>query len=173
VVVEALEIIALLCEYAGDFMRNRMVQIWPAICEIHQNTLRKMLQMAHPKYDSQGTSKTPNPTSTDANLLNAIVRSGSGAVNYTDTSTKLIWSSLVHLVTSAARYTSLPPDTFDTALEMMMPSIEQPDVREAFQELNGDAVWLIRVQNGTLGLPRMPRSVKTARSWKFASFPVR
>lgn len=168
VLAHSLDIVALLCDYAGDFMRTRILQLWPALLDFHQKTANEILQITKP-----ATSKRREQMSTalvpGSNVLKkAIARMQSAPADYSDTATRLVWSSLVRAIVAAVQYTALPPERFDEALDMLAPVLEEKHVREALETVNSDAVWLIRVRNGAIGLPQVPRTVGELR-WAFAS----
>ncbi|SMR49562.1 unnamed protein product [Zymoseptoria tritici ST99CH_3D1] len=153
VLASTLETIALLCEYAGDFMRSRLLQVWPTLIDIHKSTLKEVLQLVQPKNDARGKSDSTELTPAHANLQKAITRLRSESVDLTNAGTKAVWNALVGAITSAVRHASLPPDTFDVALEMMEPCIEEPTVRQAFEKQNAEAVWLMLLRHGAVGPP--------------------
>ena len=65
---------------------------------------------------------------------------------------------------------ALPPERVDEALEMLVPVLGQKDVREAFEEEDADAVWLVDVRGGAMGEVVKP-AVPVGRTWEWASVP--
>lgn len=171
VLAKALDIVAILCEYAGDFMRTRILQLWPVLIEIHQKTANQILQIAKPV-----TAKRRDQTSTalvlGSDLLKkAVTRMRASPADYSDTSTRLVWDSLVKTIVAAVQYVAVPPERFDEALSMLAPVLEEEYVRNALESENSDAVWLVRVRNGTVGLPAAPRA-EDGSKWQFAALAV-
>lgn len=166
VLATALDIVASLCEYAGDFMRSRVLQLWPAILEINGKTAKEILQISKPsssKRKEQGSSRAlviqPEV------LKKAIARMRASPADYSDTSTRMVWSSLVKMVVSAVEFVGLPPERFDEGLEMLAPALEEEDVRRALERVNADAVWLVRMRSGVVEKPVMP---EMEGRWRFA-----
>ncbi|KJX92635.1 heat repeat protein [Zymoseptoria brevis] len=169
VLASTLETIALLCEYAGDFMRSRLLQVWPTLIDIHKSTLKEVPQLVQPKNDARGKSDSTELAPANANLQKAITRLRSESADFANAGTKAVWSALVGAITSAVRHASLPPDTFDVALGMMEACIEEPTVRQAFEEQNAEAVWLMLLRHGAVGLPPAKLAPNPSEAWKLAS----
>lgn len=156
VIATALEIIALFCEHAVEFMRTRILQLWPVLVEIHQKTASEILQNVKP-----ASSKRRNHASTELvpmpDLLEkAVSRMRSSPADYSDTSTRLVWGSLIGTIVAVVRYVALPPERFDDALDMLAPVLGEDDVRSALERENSDAVWLARLRNGIGVVPPAP-----------------
>ena len=168
VVATALDIIAILCQYAGDFMRSRIQRLWPALVEQHQKTVKEIVQVIMPakaprSQEQNSSAMVPAPT----RLKQALIRMQSAPADYSDTTTRLLWQSLVKVITSILQYVPLTPEMFDDALEMLEPVLEEEeDVRSALEAENPDAVWLTRIRNGSEVLPEMP-SVPAQSNWSF------
>lgn len=170
----ALDIIVVLCEHAGDFMRGRIVQLWPGIVEIYQKTIGDILSASgHTKAPPtrQNQTGTVLTLASGPSLKQASMRIQASPADYSNTSTRLIWDALVKALAAIVRSVQLPPELFDEGLEMLEPVLEQRhDVREALEEQNADAVWLARVKVrgvGGMKLPVVPQSAV----WQFALVP--
>lgn len=164
VVSSALDIIALLCENAREFMRSRILQLWPGLVEMHQKISKDIIQVARPKNRSseeshEVKSKTVMPSAMALNR--ALVRMQQSHADYSDTSLRTMWSSLVNAMTSIVENVELTPDQFDEAVSMLEPVIEEIEVRRALEKQNADAVWLIRMRNGAVSLPKAPNMEST------------
>ncbi|KAF2164684.1 hypothetical protein M409DRAFT_25078 [Zasmidium cellare ATCC 36951] len=159
IIGNALDVVALLCEHAGDFMRSRVLQLWPRLVEIHGQIVKDIVQSSMPTRALQSEKKQPTSTSTvskSSHLKQAIARFRSSPADYSDTGTRQTWTSLMHTVPAIVRHVTIPADLFEEALEMMSPMLDDAKVMEAFESQNADAVWLSRVRNGTVAVPRMP-----------------
>lgn len=164
VVSSALDIIALLCENARDFMRSRVLQLWPGLVEMHEKIAKDIVQVARPRDRSieQSTSARPGTVMPSAMSLNrALVRMQQSPADYSDTSLRTKWRSLVHAITSIVEHVELTPGQFDEAVSMLEPVIEETEVRRALEKQNADAVWLIRMRNGAASLPKIPNMEST------------
>ena len=152
VVATALELIASLCEHAGGFMRTRIQQLWPNLHHIYQEVSKEIVQGS--QYPDTGMFKEKRQISTTIRtrgLTQALTAMRAAPADYTDTSTRLLWDSLVAVMTSITKHVSLTPEMFDDALEMLEPILEDQNVRNALEAENADAVWLVMSRNGTKG----------------------
>ncbi|KAI7317536.1 ARM repeat-containing protein [Hortaea werneckii] len=167
----ALDIIGVLCEHAGDFMRTRIIELWPGLAEVYRRTARDIVnnsgpgKVDDPKKRSTGrqiTSVTTWKSHTSA-FDRALRTMYHSPTHYIDTSTRLVWDSLVEALTTVIKHVPLSPELFDDALEMLAPILDsQPDVRKALEAENADAVWLLLMKRGKLsGLecPEMPEAL--------------
>ncbi|KAF7188874.1 TEL2-interacting protein 1 [Pseudocercospora fuligena] len=154
VVATALDIIASFCEHAGDFMRSRIQQLWPALLETHSKLVKDIVPIAQPAKGKSTLDRDSNAVVVGSSRLKqALCRMRSAPTDYSDTSTRLVWTSLVHAYTAIVRYVVLQPEQFDEVLGILEPVLDDKDVREALEVVNFDAVWLIRLRNGDASLP--------------------
>ncbi|KAI7716833.1 ARM repeat-containing protein [Hortaea werneckii] len=167
----ALDIIGVLCEHAGDFMRTRITELWPGLTEVYHRTARDIVsnsgpgKVDDPKKRSTGrqiTSVTAWKSRTSAfdRALRTIYDS---PTHYIDTSTRLVWDALVEALTTVIKHVPLSPELFEDALEMLAPVLDsRPDVRKALEAENPDAVWLLLMKKGKLSsleCPEMPETL--------------
>ncbi|KAI7678969.1 ARM repeat-containing protein [Hortaea werneckii] len=167
----ALDIIGVLCEHAGDFMRTRIIELWPGLSEVYRRTARDILSNSgHNKVDSpkkrspgrEITSVTAGKsyTSTFDRALRTMYDS---PTHYIDTSTRLVWDAFVEALATVVKHVPLSPELFDDALEMLAPVLDsRPDVRQALEAENADAVWLLLMKRGRLSsleCPEMPEGL--------------
>ncbi|EME84970.1 uncharacterized protein MYCFIDRAFT_134049 [Pseudocercospora fijiensis CIRAD86] len=154
VVATALDVIALLCEHAGDFMRSRIQQLWPALLEIHSRIVKDIVQVAQSAKGKHTQDRGPSAlVLSSSRLKQALSRMRGAPAEYSDTSTRLVWTALVHLYTAIVRYVPIQPEQFDEVLVVLEPVLDDNDVREALEVVNPDAVWLVRLRNGDIPLP--------------------
>lgn len=151
----ALDVVSLLCEYAGDFMRSRVLQLWPRLVEIHEQVVKDILQTSAPT-KALPTDRPMAIASNPSQLKKAITRFRSSPADYSDTGVRLIWTSLRHTIPSIVRYVTIPPELFEEALELMSPVLDEVEVMEPFQTQNVDAVWLARMKSGAAAMPKLP-----------------
>lgn len=160
VVASALDVVANLSEYAGDFMRSRVIQLWPHLMDIHRKTVKEIANSSR-----SGTAMPPKDrsstalVSTRAHIKQVVAHMQSSPADYNDTSTRLVWASLVQALTSIVKCIPISPETFDEALDMLEPVLDEIEVREVLEEGNPDAVWLVRMRSGILASPEMPLSI--------------
>ena len=169
IVASALEIVGMLCECAGDFMRSRIVQLWPRVVEIYQGTARDLVQAnSHDRAGSkqQDTALMPN----SVHLKSVLSRMQATPENYGDTSSRLLWSALTSSIANIVQYVSLPPELVDSALEICESVLDYTTLRCAFERENADAFWLARIRTGAIGTPRFPR-IPEGFEWQFAEVP--
>ena len=168
IVASALDVIGMLCQYAGDFMRTRVTQIWPRLKEIYQDLANQVVESV---LASKMTSHIPRSESkaivSVGNLRQAVQRMQSSPSTYGDTSARLLWSSLVKTLATLVRYTRVSPEMFDEALEMAEPVLDDTEIRYAFERENADAVWLCEIKKGVSTKPAVPLPPSEV-SWKFA-----
>ncbi|KAI7009872.1 hypothetical protein KC355_g6393 [Hortaea werneckii] len=167
----ALDIIGVLCEHAGDFMRTRIIELWPGLAEVYRRTARDIVSNSGPgKVDDpkkrptgrQITSVTAWKSHTSA-FDRALRTMYDSPTHYIDTSTRLVWDALVEALTTVIKHVPLSPELFDDALEMLAPVLDsRSDVRKALEAENADAVWLLLMKKGKLSsleCPEMPETL--------------
>ncbi|KAK4502752.1 hypothetical protein PRZ48_006178 [Zasmidium cellare] len=154
----ALDLVGLLCEEAGDFMRTRVLQLWPRLVEFHDHVVKEIVQTSIPTRAVQKDKTEPTSMSVVAkssHLKQAVARFRSAPADYSDTTTRLIWTSLMHTIPAIVRHVTIPPEMFEEALEMMSPVLDDTKVMEAFESQNADAVWLARMRSETATIPKL------------------
>ncbi|KAI7541601.1 ARM repeat-containing protein, partial [Hortaea werneckii] len=167
----ALDIMGVLCEHAGDFMRTRIIELWPGLAEVYRRTARDIVSNSGP-----GKVDDPKKRSTGRQITSVItLKSHTSAfgralrtmyhspTHYIDTSTRLVWDALVEALTTVIKHVPLSPELFEDALEMLAPVLDsRPDVRKALEAENPDAVWLLLMKKGKLSsleCPEMPETL--------------
>lgn len=163
ILATALEVIAMLCRYARDFMRSRVAQIWPRLKDIHQTTANEILRST--------TAEKSRAIIAPADLRKALQQMQASPSTYRDTGARILWSSIATLLASIVQHTKPSSEMFDEALRMAEPMLQQPDIRLAFARANADAVWLCDVRIGAITKPADP-VVPRGVSWQFAGLPT-
>jgi len=161
--VTALEIVAIFCEYAKDFMRSRMLQLWPLLHQLHQRVVRGAT-------DSGAQSRSRNQQQRGV-VLNARSESVTLApTEYNGTLTRMLLEAVVKTVTVAVQFVPLPPEKFDEALDLLESSLADEGIRSALVTQNADAVWLADMNRGRLGkLEAQPRTDAYGGRWAAVS----
>jgi hypothetical protein len=161
--VTALEIIAIFCEYAKDFMRSRMLQLWPLLHQLHQRVVRGAT-------DSGAQSKSRNQQQRGV-VLNASSEAVTSAhAEYNGTLTRMLLEAVIKTVTVAVQFVPLPPEKFDKALDLLESSLADEAIRAALVTQNADAVWLADVKTGRLGKQEaQPRTDAYGGRWAAVS----
>ncbi|KAL6150357.1 hypothetical protein ACJBU6_10654 [Exserohilum turcicum] len=143
VVTNALDTMALMCEYAGDFMRTRIEDAWDIIARVHKRT------------KTRDNSSKPNDRSA-AMLSTVRMEAGMKKLSmdpqsttdlsrpelYVDAPTRMIWNSLVNLLCAIAKHVTVRAERFEDMLDILDPVLTLVHVREALDHSNADAVWL-------------------------------
>lgn len=168
----ALDIIAVLCEHAGDFMRTRIEHLWPSFIDLHNAVTRDIVQIERPANSSRSAAK---PTSaafvpSQGSLESAVARMQASPADYSNTSTRLLWDALVALLTVVVQHVPLTPEMFHEALGILTPVLRQPQVREALEVVNADAVWLASLETGAVDRPTAP-TISGLICRRFAALP--
>lgn len=145
VVTGALDVISIMCLYAGNFMIGRIEGIWEDITKIHRRAVRAVKRPVQYRRDSTSlTTLRSTPRGAD------IVISEAGPVmqtidqeHYVDAPTRLVWESLVRFLTTIIEYVAVREDIFDDILSMLEPVLEERTaIKESLDARNPDAVWL-------------------------------
>ena len=148
----AIEVVGLLCEFAGSFMRSRIEGLWGLVTNVYHQVAREIAGAA-----TAARGKDPALVSASPSFRNAVGRLQASPTDYTNTTAILLWEALITGLTKMVRYVPLGPTRFDDALEMLAPVMgEKPEVRKALEIRNADAVWLMRVKMGTVERPALP-----------------
>jgi len=167
----ALDTMAVLCDHAGDFMRTRIVDLWPELVTIYQKLAKDIVGATSQASTSTPSKQTAADFAQTSRLEQAVTRMHSSpTVYHGDTSTRLLWASLISSLTTTVEKVTLPPETFDEALEMLQPVLREDRVIAALESKNADAVWLAKLRTGGTSVPVIPTVPKDA-SWRFAAVP--
>lgn len=144
VVSSALDMLALMCDFAGDFMRSRIDDAWEIIRGVHRQSQRSEDRRTRTS-SSQSTFK--HLKSIETGLKNFSFGDSSDVTQYrpelyVDAPTRMIWNSLVALLCSIAGHVRLSDERFDQTLTMLDPVLAEDKVRQSLGICNADALWL-------------------------------
>ena len=145
VVASSLDIISVLCECAGEFMRTRIVQLWPRVVEIHASIAKEFIHR-QPRPDRKAISVGSGSTATmnrPSDTTQEVAYPSGNSEPLGNTSTMTMWSALENLILAVVGHVHLAPELFDEALEMMEHALKKSAVRLVFEKENSDAVWLV------------------------------
>ena len=171
VIATALDVVRLLCEHACDFMRTRVVQLWPRLLDIYrfntsEGTRTNSVFHENTKDLSQQNGNLTAPVYTKQ----AMSRTHSTSADYTDTTSSLILSALTSTLIGIVQYVQVSPELLDEALHMLEPYLDRPAVLSAFEHENADALWLTRITTGRIARPAKPVA-PTSAEWRFVELP--
>ncbi|KAF2638603.1 hypothetical protein P280DRAFT_75379 [Massarina eburnea CBS 473.64] len=162
VVANALDIVSLMCEYAGNFMRSRMDAAWGLFRTVYRRCT-KNTTTSSTSSSSSLSKKTPGPAKMKTTRLSDLSNITSSAKNtsrsatlpiadsstftalsstYTSAPERMIYDSFVRLMCSVSRHVEIREEQFDDVLDMLDPVLEREDVKTALEVRNSDAVWL-------------------------------
>ncbi|KAM3416150.1 hypothetical protein BST61_g7758 [Cercospora zeina] len=160
VVATALDVISLLCEHARGFMRTRIQQLWPELQDVYRKTAMNIAQSVQPRSHSIRKARDHQHSTAivpiDTAFALALKRMKATPADYSDTSTRLLWTSLLGVITSTVKHIPLTPEMFDDALEMLTPVLDDDEVRVALETENADSVWLVMLRSGRIDPPMPP-----------------
>jgi hypothetical protein len=143
IVSGSLNIIAVMSEHAGTFMRTRIESLWPELLSLHKK-LGREINAAAPK----STQKQPQQ----------LAMTKATEIGYIDTSTKTVVQNLQSLLVAIVKFVEVDADRFDDVLMMLGPVGDlEEDVKEALERFNGDAVWIAGYRDKPWAL-EMPKS---------------
>ena len=146
IVSNTLDVIALMCEHAGDFMRSRIEDAWDVIVrKVHRRTQN------HTENRNKGGGSLTSSSLHISAIETSMTKLSMSSVSttdlyrpelYVDAPSRMIWKSLVDLLCAIAKHVTVREERFDDILDILDPVLEVSDVRQAMEHCNADAVWL-------------------------------
>jgi len=150
----SLDVIAIMSQHAGNFMRTRIESLWPELKALHSR-LARLFNEAAPKSQQQKLKPQTKP----------LARVEAGALGYVDISTKTLWSSFQRLLLVCVEHVGVDAKSFDEVLIMLRPVTKlDPQAIEVLEAENADATWLARSKE-----ERKHLIPPIAQGWKFAA----
>ncbi|KAG9953580.1 ARM repeat-containing protein, partial [Aureobasidium melanogenum] len=132
IVSGSLNIIAVMCEHAGSFMRTRIESLWPELVSLQKKLWKEINAAASSQQQTRKVSHQQIATQSLEKLG-----------GYVDTSTISQVKSLQGLLVAIVKFVEVDAERFDDVLRMLGPMSQLSDnVRKSLEEFNGDAVWL-------------------------------
>lgn len=143
VVSNTLDIVALMCEHAGDFMRGRIEGAWDVFERVYRRTKQR---------DGASPSLSLGLKGIESGMQSLTVTSSGPSTYrpelYVDAPARMIWNSLVGLFCTIAEYVTVGDERVDEMLRILDPVLGREDVRSAMEKCNADAVWLTLYKKG-------------------------
>ncbi|KAF2003164.1 ARM repeat-containing protein [Amniculicola lignicola CBS 123094] len=187
VVANALDTVALMCTYAGNFMKSRIEGMWVDLKSIHRRTTTKGVS-GRPHNGKMGSGGLNFMQTSEKGIMGAIKEDGVilRPEMYHEAPSKMIWDALVRLLTVVSGHVLVRDEYFDSMLDMLDPVLGQAHVRQALERRNPDAVWLHMIKKDDGELDKMKESLEKLRGqekvlgqvssgrvgWNFARLPV-
>jgi hypothetical protein len=165
VVSNALDIVALMCEHAGDFMRGRIEHAWDIFEKVYRRTKERNRAPPSVSLGLKGIESGMQSLSVTWQSYRPEL--------YVDAPSRMIWNSLVGLLCAVAGHVTIRDERVDEMLRILDPLLEREDVRRALEKCNADAVWLTlyrkgKQRNETAGSCAPKLKVPVGRpEWKF------
>jgi len=172
--VTALQTISVFCEHAKDFMRSRMLQLWPLLHEIYQRVAKDVMLSSGPsnpgKDRESGTVANTKlrANATTLSLQQAVARMKAAPADYGNTLTRMLWDAVINTILTAIQHVSFPPDKLDEALNLLEICLDDEKVRRAVEAQNANAVWLVDMRAGRTDPIESP-AVNDANTWRWAA----
>jgi TELO2-interacting protein 1 len=168
-VAAALEVVGVLCQYAGDFMRTRIIEVWPHLIEMQVHTFENShrgRRSTNALYDVHATQQgTPIGSASILKPEASTLSSARGGMLHTHEA--LVDEALTRAVTAILHHVQLPPELVDDAFSMLRTKLHIPAVRTALEHTNSDALYLLDIEAGNVEIPHLP-TVPTGATWCFA-----
>jgi predicted DNA binding CopG/RHH family protein len=154
IVSGSLNVIAVMSEFAGSFMRTRIESLWPELLALH----RKLCVEVH----AASASAPKVQQRQQKQQQQQLTMTKRTEIGYLDTSTKTLIHSLQNLLLTIVKFVEVDADKFDDVLRMLGPvgALEE-EKKTILREFNGDAVWLAEYREKSLPL-QMPSSARFA-----------
>jgi hypothetical protein len=147
VVSNALDVLALMCEHAGDFMRTRIDDAWDIFGKLHRRT---KVRRGTPQSSFSSALKISNVETNMNNLSLDQSPTPFRPELYVDAPTRMIWNSLVDLLCAIAGHVTVKDERLDELFDILEPVLEREDVRRALEVCNADMVWLRTYKKGRM-----------------------
>jgi hypothetical protein len=159
VVSGALDVIALLCVHAKSFMTSRINELWPSIRSLYQK---------HAKHPASASTPKQAQHPGRAMLTIGGPRENTEIQRPSRGNSAIVWPCLAGLLVAITNSVNVDEGRMDEVLAMLVPAAKsQPEILEALNRRNADAVWLAqhRLQKAIGEGPARPIS---RRGWRFA-----
>lgn len=173
VVANALETIAIMCQYAGNFMRSRIVKLWEELKNVaHKRAGLGAKRAQAPKTTRFNSSKKGGQEFTVIESTSLSQRGGGTA--YVDAPTRMLRESVVNVLIVILGHVEIDEDAFDDALEILTPFLDRSDVKQALERRNEDALWLalLRLRNSKAGTSKALKGQGENSSGRPTHFPA-
>jgi hypothetical protein len=182
VVSNALDIMAMMCTYAGDFMKGRIEATWETVQTISRQSARSTTAR-----NIRSRTKSPglllHPASDERAFRAESEVDNYQPEKYVDAPTRMIRESFIQLMCTVAKHVAIREDLYDDIIDMLDPVISRDDVRQALESRNPDALWLRLFRKSNLltsnsGIETIhsadkPTALPTGKPhWNFVQIPI-
>lgn len=140
VVVAALDVVGLMCEHAGSFMRSRVESAWPVFKKLYRRT--GQMGRANGQMKRMRREELGRIAGKKSDVTADAVRGEMDTAIYVDTPARMIWDALVRVLCSVSAHIAITGEAFDDVLDMLDAVLFDATVRTALEKRNADAVWL-------------------------------
>lgn len=174
IVSNTLDVIGLMCEHAGDFMRSRIEDAFEVLKKVYRRTQERSSRGS----GSGGSSlriKGLKLKDVETGVSRLSISSPPAPKRdvyrpelYTDAPARMIWNSLVSCLCAIASHVALRDEYFEELLDILDPVLSQPEVKTALDRANSDAVWLRVYKREHTESKKKEYKTPTGREkWKF------
>ena len=182
IVANTLEVIGVMCEHAGSFMRSRIEGAWDTLKKVHLRTQDRSSKSSNKRSSSAraglltGGLKVRDVESGISSLtLSSSHSTPSPSMHldrpelYTSTPTRMIYDALTRCLCAIASHVAVRDEQFEELLDMLDPVLARPDVRSALDKANADAVWLRLYKKERAAGGRVLKAPKGKGRWNFVA----
>lgn len=171
IVSNTLDVVALMCEHAGNFMRSRIESAFDVLKTVHRRTQQRSARGGSTTMSNILPSSTkPRDIQTGIAALTLSPSPPTAPLDttlYTSSPARMIWDSLTACLCAIASHVALRDEHFDLVLEMLDPVLARPDVKAALDTANPDAVWLRLYQKQRAAGTAMECRMPVVQGWTF------
>ena len=182
IVANTLEVIGVMCEHAGSFMRSRIEGAWDTLKKVH---LRTQDRSSKPSNSRSGSARAGLLTGglkvrdVESGISSLTLSSSHSAPSpsmlldrpelYTSTPTRMIYDALTRCLCAIASHVAVRDEQFEELLDMLDPVLARPDVRSALDKANADAVWLRLYKKERAAGGRVLKAPEGKGRWNFVA----
>lgn len=166
VTIEACHALSSLCKASGDFLSTRFKDEW-------KDGLHDWCSRAKQRASSAGAARRPRGHGDEGGSIlggggdilvptrsgdgqggivpSRAMRGGASGGLGQHASPVRVWEAVVKMLTALASYVHMDDYMFDDVVDLLSDALERsPEVREALEAINADAVWLARYERGRI-----------------------
>lgn len=178
IVANALEVVGMMCEHAGTFMRSRIESAFDVLKKVHHRTREG--RSLNGQYGVGGGRSVQSSLKLDNMSTSLSSLSISGQTQtcspaqldrpelYTSAPARMIWDALVGCLCAVAANVALRDEQVEEVLDILDPVLARPDVKGAVDGVNADSVWLRMYKKQRQGGGgRVLKAPKAQERWHF------
>lgn len=174
IVSNALEVVGMMCQYAGAFMRSRIESAFDVLKTLHRRSQERATSKAQDgDRGSRSVQSSLKVDSISTGISSLSISSPSLQLDrpelYTSAPSRMIWEALVGCLCAVASNVALRDEQFEEIVDILDPVLARPDVKKALDKVNADSIWLRLHKTKRHDFGRKVWQVPEAsRRWKFA-----